>query len=361
MSISVPPVRPFGLMHQMWQLADDSAARFFSQTVEDVAYADELGFDSVWLAEHHYARPKREYFSRVPDADMFLARLVPETSQIRLGTGIKILPLDEPERIAERIFLLDALSGGRVGCGLGQGSPDEMGVRTLSKEGKRALYRERLARLVDIVTTHQAEGDLTLVPESGLRTPRILWAGVRDPESVALAAKLDVNLIIGEAEPGVRQAPFAANYLASGGAGEVRGARLVCIADSTEEAFATAAPIAERIFSGEQGGVYYREAVAAGAVPDSRPASVEELCDQMEFFVGTPDAVAAKLVRYVKTVRLTALNVVVHPPGISQAAARRSLELFMSDVADQVQPHLLPRPVQPRPVQPRPVQPRPVA
>ena len=137
MSISVPPGRPFGLMHQMWQLPGDSAARFFAETVEDVAYADELGFDSVWLAEHHYARPHRRYFSRVPDADMFLARLVPETARIRLGTGIKILPLDEPERIAERIFLLDALSGGRVGCGLGQGSPDEMGVRTLF-EGRQA-------------------------------------------------------------------------------------------------------------------------------------------------------------------------------------------------------------------------------
>jgi alkanesulfonate monooxygenase SsuD/methylene tetrahydromethanopterin reductase-like flavin-dependent oxidoreductase (luciferase family) len=63
MSIPVPAGRPFGLMHQMWQLPDDSAARFFAQTVEDVAYADQLGFDSVWLAEHHYARPLRGYFS----------------------------------------------------------------------------------------------------------------------------------------------------------------------------------------------------------------------------------------------------------------------------------------------------------
>jgi alkanesulfonate monooxygenase SsuD/methylene tetrahydromethanopterin reductase-like flavin-dependent oxidoreductase (luciferase family) len=345
MSTTVSATRPFGLMHQMWQLPDDSAARFFAETVEDVAYADQLGFDSVWLAEHHYGRPHRRYFSRVPDADMFLARLVPETERIRLATGIKILPLDEPERVAERIFLLDALSGGRAGCGLGQGSPDEMGVRTLTKEAKRALFRERLARLVDIVTTHQAEGDLTLVPESGQRTPRILWAGVRDPESVALAAKLDVNLIIGEAEVGIRQAPIAANYLASSGAGEIRGARIVCIADTTEEAFATAAPIADLIFNGEQGGVYYREAVQAGAVPSARPASLGELCDQMEFFVGTPDAVAAKLANYVKTVQLNALNVVVHPPGISQAAARRSMELFMSDVADKVQPYLAPSPV----------------
>jgi alkanesulfonate monooxygenase SsuD/methylene tetrahydromethanopterin reductase-like flavin-dependent oxidoreductase (luciferase family) len=330
-------------MHQMWQLPEDSAARFFAQTVEDVAYADQLGFDSVWLAEHHYTRPHRRYFSRVPDAEMFLARLVPETERIRLGTGIKILPLDEPERVAERIFLLDALSGGRVGCGLGQGSPDEMGVRTLSKEGKRSIFRERLARLVDIITTHRAAADLTLVPESGLGTPRILWAGVRDPESVALAAKLDVNLIIGEAEVGVRQAPFAANYLASGGAGEIRGARIVCIADSTEEAFTTAAPIADRIFHGEQGGIYYREAVQAGAVPAERPATIEELCSQMEFFVGNPDDVAAKLIDHVKTVQLNALNIVVHPPGISQAAARRSMELFMSDVASKVQPHLKPQ------------------
>jgi alkanesulfonate monooxygenase SsuD/methylene tetrahydromethanopterin reductase-like flavin-dependent oxidoreductase (luciferase family) len=332
-------------MHQMWQMPDDSAARFFAETVEDVAYADELGFDSVWLAEHHYTRPMRGYFSRVPDAQMFLARLIPETERIRLGTGIKILPLDEPERIAERIFMLDALSGGRVACGLGQGGPDEMGARPLSKEAKRALFRERLTQLADIVASHQAGDGLTLVPESDLRTPRILWAGVRDPESVALAAKLDVNLIIGEAEPGIRQALFPANYLASGGAGEIRGARIVCIADTTEEAFATAAPIADRIFNGEQGGLYYREAVQAGAVPGTRPDSMEELCDQMEFFVGTPDAVANKLASYVRTVQLNALNILVHPPGISQGAARRSMELFMSDVADKVQPHLLPHPV----------------
>jgi alkanesulfonate monooxygenase SsuD/methylene tetrahydromethanopterin reductase-like flavin-dependent oxidoreductase (luciferase family) len=329
---------PFGLMHQMWQLPSDSASGFFASIVEDVALADELGFDSVWLAEHHYWRDAT-YFSRVPDADMFLARLVPETERIRLATGIKILPLDEPLRIAERIFLLDQLSGGRAGCGLGQGSPDEMGIKKLGKEEKRQLFRDRLTELVEIVTTQHADG-MRLVPETSISSPRVLWAGVRDELSVALAADLDVNLIIGEAEIGSRQAPFARHYRASGGRGEVRGARIVCVGETNADAVKAATASAELILTSEKEAIYHREAVLAGDVTGEKPRSISEVFERLEFVVGDPDEVARQLSTYVETVGLSALNIVVHSPGMEQASARRSLRLFMSEVVPQVAPHL---------------------
>src|SRR5258707_1293622 len=60
---------PFGLMHQMWAPPEVADEDFFRATIEDIVLADELGFDSAWIAEHHYVRPGPVY-SPLPDAEV---------------------------------------------------------------------------------------------------------------------------------------------------------------------------------------------------------------------------------------------------------------------------------------------------
>jgi alkanesulfonate monooxygenase SsuD/methylene tetrahydromethanopterin reductase-like flavin-dependent oxidoreductase (luciferase family) len=67
MSLSV------GIMHQVWGTAEEPHADILGQVLEDVALADELGYDSVWLAEHHLRRPAKPFYGRLPDEAVRLA------------------------------------------------------------------------------------------------------------------------------------------------------------------------------------------------------------------------------------------------------------------------------------------------
>jgi len=76
-----------------------------------------------------------------------------------------------------------------------------------------------------------AAGGLVLTPEGDLSARDTVWVGARDSESIALAARLGMNFIVGEAEIGRRQALLTERYRSAGGTGEMRGARLVCVAE----------------------------------------------------------------------------------------------------------------------------------
>jgi hypothetical protein len=78
--------------------------------------AEALGFHALWPVEHHFFD-----YSFCPDNTVFLAHMAARTKRILLGTGAVILPWNDPLRVAEKISLLDHLSGGRVLFGMGRG------------------------------------------------------------------------------------------------------------------------------------------------------------------------------------------------------------------------------------------------
>src|SRR3954467_15928014 len=78
--------------------------------------ADELGYHALWPVEHHF-----NDYSFCPDNTVLLANMAARTKRILLGTGAVILPWNQPLRVAEKIALLDHLSGGRVLFGMGRG------------------------------------------------------------------------------------------------------------------------------------------------------------------------------------------------------------------------------------------------
>ncbi|MCW2874826.1 LLM class flavin-dependent oxidoreductase [Actinacidiphila oryziradicis] len=323
---------PFGLMHQMWAPADQSDSAFFRTTLEDVVLADQLGYDSVWIAEHHYVRGKA-FYARLPHIEIFIARLISETSRIRLATGIKLLILDDPEHIAEKVRLLNLLSDGRVILGLGQGSPDELGVRDLTSDEKRLMFRTRLEELVGYLDGGLAANGLALTPDYPIKIAETVWVGVRDDVSVAQAARLGTNFIVGEAELGARQAPYITNYRGAGGVGEARGARLVCVGETYERALADVRVPAHQLNDAFSKGKYQKEMVELGMMSADAALDEHEILGRLEYAVGAPDDVTEQLYDYITTTGVNALNIMVHAPGISQESAQRSLQLFMSEVA----------------------------
>ena len=97
---------------------DNSEHLLMKQSLDQIALADELGYDYAWEVEHHFL----EEYSHSSSPEVFLAAASQRTKNIRLGHGIIQLTTNHPARVAERVSTLDLVSDGRVELGLGEGS-----------------------------------------------------------------------------------------------------------------------------------------------------------------------------------------------------------------------------------------------
>ncbi|WP_185961462.1 LLM class flavin-dependent oxidoreductase [Telmatospirillum sp. J64-1] len=179
--------------------------RSLAEMVEDglalARAADCLGFDAIWVAEHHFL----DHYSHASCPDMLLAALARETSRIGLGFGIVPLPIHEPVRVAERLSTLDLLSDGRVLWGAGRGlAPVELQGFGVRPEDSRKLLAERLGEVRSILRRggFVREGqffDLRPAPRPDLADEAWLAAGA--PESFDMAAAWKLNVLAGPFKP----------------------------------------------------------------------------------------------------------------------------------------------------------------
>jgi alkanesulfonate monooxygenase SsuD/methylene tetrahydromethanopterin reductase-like flavin-dependent oxidoreductase (luciferase family) len=93
-----------------------SNPELYAEILEQVALADRLGFDLVWVSEHHFVDDGYQP-AFAPVAGAIAAR----TSRIRISTDVALLPFHHPLRLAEDLAVLDNLSGGRMELGVGMG------------------------------------------------------------------------------------------------------------------------------------------------------------------------------------------------------------------------------------------------
>ncbi len=91
--------------------------QLFDEHLAEIVHAEELGFDEVWFAEHHFANDAIS-----PAPNLFVAALSQRTSRMRLGNMINVLPFHHPVQLAEQLAVLDHLTHGRLNVGIGRGS-----------------------------------------------------------------------------------------------------------------------------------------------------------------------------------------------------------------------------------------------
>lgn len=114
--------------------------QFYGELMEQGRFADELGFHSFWIAEHHF----HEY-GAIPRPAIFLAALASITRKIKLGSAVAVLPFDHPLRVAEDFAMLDLLSNGRLEFGVGSGYlQHEFAGFNLDTEDRRERFDEYL-------------------------------------------------------------------------------------------------------------------------------------------------------------------------------------------------------------------------
>lgn len=329
MTMTQDALPPLGIMNQMWAATGISDAEAIRTSLEEIALADELGFSSIWIGEHHGNRPDMPFHGRVPAPELMMAYIAASTRRINVGSGIRILSSATPERTVEEMSLLHLLARGRVEYGLGLGSHQP--GQTESREEKAARFQAILDDILALLAGRPLVGDVALSPTPSPDIAGKIWAAARDAPTLRFLAARGVNLVVGQAELPETQAGYIAQYRAAGGVGVTRGVRLVFVAPTHAEAIADSEAAAQIYFSQMAGKGYHKEAVEAGLLP-AHVGSPEEMRRQVNFIVGTPDKVADELNRYVATTAVDRLDVMVQIPGLRTDHIRRSMRLIQEEI-----------------------------
>lgn len=135
----------FGVMNLFSVQRDPTGSdqRTIHEHLEEVQMADELGFDTVWLAEHHFS-----HYGVAGSPLLMGAAIAERTNRIKIGTAVLVLPFYNPLRLAEEIATLDVISQGRliIGCGRGY-QPIEFNGFGIDPGEARDRYNEVIAIL----------------------------------------------------------------------------------------------------------------------------------------------------------------------------------------------------------------------
>jgi alkanesulfonate monooxygenase SsuD/methylene tetrahydromethanopterin reductase-like flavin-dependent oxidoreductase (luciferase family) len=192
------------------QLGMQSGASVFpgvnnEQAIEQLSwqarFADEAGFQRIWLVEHHFVD-----FALSGAPSTVLAHYATITKNIKIGYAVAVVPLHHPVRLAEEMAWVDQLSHGRLMAGIGPGfSPLEYGVFGVDVDRKREYVNEAFEILQRALTgeTFTYEGEIYQIPEvriypasyQGRKIP--FYMATSSDDSVARAARWDIHPLLG--------------------------------------------------------------------------------------------------------------------------------------------------------------------
>ena len=173
--------------------------QLYEERLQLVEAAEGSGFYAYHLAEHH-ATP----LGMASSPGLFLAAAAQRTSRIRLGPLVYILPLYNPLRLVEEIWMLDHLSGGRLELGVGRGiSPYELGYFGVDDAQSRSIFDEALAVVLAGLTQdrltfegrHYRYDDVPMELRPLQRPYPPLWYPAQSPESVGYIARHGFNFV----------------------------------------------------------------------------------------------------------------------------------------------------------------------
>jgi len=125
-----------------------SVAQLYAQVIGEAKLAESLGYDTFFVAEHHFHE-----CGSVPNPAVFLAALARETRRIRLGVAVANITIHNPLTVAENYAMVDMLSGGRLTLGVGSGYlRHEFAGYRIAPEEKRERFDENLQVLLRALT-----------------------------------------------------------------------------------------------------------------------------------------------------------------------------------------------------------------
>jgi len=180
----------------------ESEATRIHEALEQICYAEEMGFESVWFSEHHF----RPVWSHNSAPDLTLAAVSQRTSRLRLGIGVVLAPIHHPLHVAARMATLDILSRGRVDVGIGRtGYPYQLTPYGTNLHDTRGMWNE-FAEVLPRMWTEEVfsyQGKYYQIPPREVLPKPVqkphppLWSACSSDETARLTGSLGCGALFG--------------------------------------------------------------------------------------------------------------------------------------------------------------------
>jgi putative FMN-dependent luciferase-like monooxygenase len=328
-----PPIR-LGFFTRL--LDQTNATERYRLAIEQIGHAENCGFDSAWIAQHHF----HEDEGGLPAPFVFLSQVAARTTRIRLGTGIVTLPLELPIRVAEDAAVLDLMCGGRLEVGIGPGGNlSAYRAFDLDSDARTELLVRHHRVLIDAWAGRPLPGGDRLYPPNPSLIDRV-WQATFNVDGARRAGAAGDGLMLSRTQPRPAgkpnlslcdiQNPMIDAYLEAlppGRTPRILASRTVCVVDDRREALRLT-----EIGLARQQARY----TAIGRRGFVEGMSVHHQIAAMDIHIGTAEEVIASLRADSVLTRATDLTVQSHSIDPPHAFILRSIEL----VAERVAPTL---------------------
>ncbi|MGH7934807.1 MAG: LLM class flavin-dependent oxidoreductase [Candidatus Binataceae bacterium] len=307
------------------------AGRLYSEMFRQIEFADQNGFDSIWVTEHHFTDDG--YLASIMPT---LAAIAARTKRVSIGTYVLLAPFYHPLRLAEDAATVDVISNGRLRLGIG------LGYRGEEFDGFQVPREQRLGRTLETIEILKRawtgerfsfEGkyfqfhDVRVLPRPISKPhPELLWGGMA-PKAIERGARMDLSFAC---NLGNREVTLYRDTLRQLGknpdAYNIVNNRIVYVADDADEAWRDIEP-----------GAVYQAALYAKWLADAtggqqrwitpEPDKIRPIC-----VIGSPREVTQRLTEIIASNQMTEMIVSMQMPGLEPAKAMRSLERFTAEV-----------------------------
>ena len=180
-------------------------------SVADIAEAS--GIDGVWLAERHFAAPRRPTdpmgagIPSIASVPLVLAAAIAgRTKRLRVATGVSVLPLVHPIRTAEEAATVDQVSRGRLDFGIGRsGFPRAYAGYGVPYDESRERFQESLDVILKAWTqerfSHEGKyfsiKDLGVVPKPYQKPHPPIWVAATTQDTFPMVGRMGFSLVTG--------------------------------------------------------------------------------------------------------------------------------------------------------------------
>ena len=194
----------FGLFYQLrfpepW--SSEKEQRCLWEAIEQITYAEEMGFEGLWLTEHHFVPA----WSAASAPEVMLTAISQRTSRMRLGFAVVLSPIHHPLHIAVKAATLDLLSNGRVDLGMGRAStPYQLTPFGVNLADTRGMTDEALTMIprmwTEEVFSHEGEyyqiPPRAVVPKPVQKPHPPIWSACQQEDTCRLAGELGLGCLL---------------------------------------------------------------------------------------------------------------------------------------------------------------------
>ena len=333
--------------------SEEAAAETFQTAIDQARLADEVGFDWVTVAEHHFAP-----FCITPNPMVLAGALTQAVKRAKIALLGADIPILNPIRVAEEFAMLDAMSGGRVVAGMLRGTPNEYITYNINPAESRGRFEEALQLIRMAWTEPEPFGwqgryyqykTISIWPRPVQKPHPPIYMSGSSPESGEFAARNRVGLgfavttlpLAAKASRHYRNEAEKAGWTPSG---DQIIYRVTChVADTDEQAMedlaeATRARMpslslaltrrTDEVIAGA--GYYGRDEAQKSRIATAFSGDLKSRIENGQIMVGSPETVAEQIRHIHAETGAGVLDLIPGPPH--GAKALKSIELIGSKV-----------------------------